>query len=103
MAFEFSDGATVDELFIRADELGFTGFVLNAPDIKVPSYYERESSDRNELAILELQNNLSRLKVASAQVYLTPVPGVHWILNFKIQDGLVKSVEKAEVNLSNHV
>lgn len=98
MIQEFSTGKPAKNLFVRAQQLGFTYFAIQ----KLASQHELNldfKDVRSEVTLTDLQQELDASSSARVRIHILPFPPfLRWILNFEIQSGQVKSVERSQLD-----
>lgn len=95
---EFAVTKTTDNLFSKAQELGFTQFYLKDDDAGKEYNFEKGMS-LNQTSLLDLQKILDATEHAHVDAVIVPFPPfLRWIVGFQIESKKVKSVGRTQLD-----
>ena len=98
MLEEYSPGKPAKNIFVRAQQLGFTYFAVQ----NLTSQHELNldfTTVSSQVSLTDLQQELDASASARVRIHIVPFPPfLRWILNFEIQSGQVKSVERSQLD-----
>lgn len=85
-------------LIILAKDLGFRS--LSFKDLKSGQEFQKDSLDKlDQNSLLDIQNRIDSSDNCSLDIEIVPIPPfLRWTVHFSIENGVVKSVERLQLD-----